>query len=314
MSTFAWARRMAKITLLAAVFAASGTGVALAGDTTSGDGGVLSGNQVNVPVSIPISVCGNAIAVLGEALGVCSADAPVGNAVTGPEYTSGDDSLLSGNQLNAPVNVPVDVCGNAIAALGKASAHCDSNGSAAGSALGGYRSHGGHGDGGDHGGHGGHGSLTGGVTGGLTGGLTGGSGLTGHGDHGDGKSRSGHKPCDKGSSSGEPGDNDKKPGSTGHHGHAHGSTGHHGRGPGSAAHHRTPDATTHQAHQPQLAVGAPTQLSSRMVSSDLPTTGANLTSLLALAGVAIALGAGALVVTGRRPRRALRHGRAGSLR
>jgi hypothetical protein len=55
-STFAWARRLATITLLTAVVAASGTGVAFAGDTTSGDGGALSGNQVNVPVSVPTSL------------------------------------------------------------------------------------------------------------------------------------------------------------------------------------------------------------------------------------------------------------------
>jgi len=34
---------------------------------TSGNGGVLSGNQVVAPISAPINVCGNSIAVLGIA-------------------------------------------------------------------------------------------------------------------------------------------------------------------------------------------------------------------------------------------------------
>ena len=48
MSTFAWARRMARVAMLTTVLAASGTGVALAADTTSDHSGVLSGKNVNV--------------------------------------------------------------------------------------------------------------------------------------------------------------------------------------------------------------------------------------------------------------------------
>jgi len=45
---------------------------------TSGAGGVLSGNQVVAPISIPISVCGNAVAVLGIAGAGCKGGASVG--------------------------------------------------------------------------------------------------------------------------------------------------------------------------------------------------------------------------------------------
>ncbi|SDJ91890.1 chaplin [Nonomuraea jiangxiensis] len=34
-------------------------------DTTAGNNGVLTGNQVHVPVNAPIDVCGNAISVVG---------------------------------------------------------------------------------------------------------------------------------------------------------------------------------------------------------------------------------------------------------
>ncbi|MDP4503662.1 chaplin [Nonomuraea sp. NBC_00507] len=46
-------------------------------DITSGSGGVLSGNQVHVPISIPINVCGNAVAVLGHAIAGCKGGAKV---------------------------------------------------------------------------------------------------------------------------------------------------------------------------------------------------------------------------------------------
>ncbi|MBW8484972.1 chaplin family protein [Actinomadura parmotrematis] len=42
---------------------------------TSGAGGVLSGNQVVAPISIPVDVCGNAIAVLGIAGAGCQGGA-----------------------------------------------------------------------------------------------------------------------------------------------------------------------------------------------------------------------------------------------
>ena len=48
MSKFAWPKRMAKIAMLTTVFAAGGTGVALASGMASGDGGVLAGNQAPV--------------------------------------------------------------------------------------------------------------------------------------------------------------------------------------------------------------------------------------------------------------------------
>ncbi|GAA5082845.1 hypothetical protein HNP84_010088 [Thermocatellispora tengchongensis] len=42
---------------------------------TSGIGGVLSGNQVVVPIVAPINVCGNAVAVIGGAIAGCKGGA-----------------------------------------------------------------------------------------------------------------------------------------------------------------------------------------------------------------------------------------------
>jgi hypothetical protein len=39
--------------------------------------------------------------------------------------TSGNGSILGGNQFFVPISVPVDVCGNAVAVLGIANAGCE---------------------------------------------------------------------------------------------------------------------------------------------------------------------------------------------
>ncbi|MWA02132.1 DUF320 domain-containing protein [Actinomadura sp. LD22] len=39
-------------------------------------------------------------------------------------HTSGNFSILGGNQINAPISIPVDVCGNAVAVIGIAGAGC----------------------------------------------------------------------------------------------------------------------------------------------------------------------------------------------
>ncbi|MCW2886232.1 MAG: hypothetical protein QOE54_2183 [Streptosporangiaceae bacterium] len=48
------------------------------GGGTSGNHGVLSGNQVVVPIAIPINVCGNAVAIIGIAGAGCKGGASVG--------------------------------------------------------------------------------------------------------------------------------------------------------------------------------------------------------------------------------------------
>ncbi|MGI5165618.1 chaplin family protein [Spirillospora sp. CA-253888] len=95
------------------------------GQRTNGDHSVLGGNQANAPVSVPVSVCGNAAAVLGEAGAFCQGGAHVRSSSGGGQTTSGQSGVLAGNQANAPVNIPVNVCGNAVAVLGAAAAGCN---------------------------------------------------------------------------------------------------------------------------------------------------------------------------------------------
>jgi ChpA-C len=119
-------KRTAQVAALAAAFTMSGSAVALAGThTTSGNHSILGGNQINVPISIPVSVCGNAAALLGTALAGCQGGAFVlGGSGGSNSSTSGNNSILGGNQVNVPVSAPVSVCGNSAAGLGTALSGC----------------------------------------------------------------------------------------------------------------------------------------------------------------------------------------------
>ncbi|NYH53246.1 MULTISPECIES: chaplin family protein [Nocardiopsis] len=66
-----------------------------------------------------------ASAIVAAAAGVLFTGTP---AMADDVFTSGNGSVLGGNQLVADLNVPVNVCGNAIAVLGVAGANCVDSG------------------------------------------------------------------------------------------------------------------------------------------------------------------------------------------
>jgi hypothetical protein len=119
-----------------------GMGVAQA-DTTANGGsagspGVLSGNLIQIPVSIPINVCGNSVSVVGIL------DSASGNSCTNAGSTgstanggaSNSPGVGSGNLIQIPVSIPVNVCGNSVSGVGvgdSASGNKCSNGSGSGS-------------------------------------------------------------------------------------------------------------------------------------------------------------------------------------
>lgn len=87
-------------------------------DGVAGNGsGVLTGNNIQAPANVPVNFCGNTVSVLGSlnsASGNCAKSAP-----TQTSGTAGDsDGIGSGNNIQAPVQVPVDMCGNTVAVLG----------------------------------------------------------------------------------------------------------------------------------------------------------------------------------------------------
>jgi LPXTG-motif cell wall-anchored protein len=106
-----------------AAFADSG------GNGNSGVLSVLSGNNVNAPVSVPVNVCGVAVTLLGGANAGCAGGA-ASNTVIDPggsgsgNGNAGVISAGSGNTVNVPVSVPVNVCGVAGSAGGFSHADC----------------------------------------------------------------------------------------------------------------------------------------------------------------------------------------------
>ncbi|GAA2038077.1 hypothetical protein GCM10009740_32690 [Terrabacter terrae] len=101
--------------------------VGASADTTTGDHGVASGTQVVAPVHAPVSVDGNAVAVLGHSSTTQARPASgtghgVASGARGPRAaTSGTRGVGSGTQGVAPVSAPVAVEGNAVSVLGRSS-------------------------------------------------------------------------------------------------------------------------------------------------------------------------------------------------
>ncbi|MFI7401116.1 chaplin [Streptomyces sp. NPDC049541] len=133
-----------------AVAAASGamalTVPAYAGATADGASadspGVISGNTVQLPVHVPVNVCGNTVNVVGllnPAVGnSCSNKSAGGRHTAGGSATggstahgSGKDSpgVISGDTVQLPVHLPVNVSGNTADVVGVGNA-ADGNKSA----------------------------------------------------------------------------------------------------------------------------------------------------------------------------------------
>jgi hypothetical protein len=94
---------------------------------TDGSGGVASGNQIVVPVDVAVNVCGNSVAVLGNATSECTTIINIIQASPeneGGPTTDGSGGVASGNQVVVPVDAAVDICGNAVSVLGLAEASC----------------------------------------------------------------------------------------------------------------------------------------------------------------------------------------------
>ena len=98
----------------------------------NGDAGVLSllsGNDVNAPVSAPVDVCGVAVALLGGANAGCAGGAVSNTVIADPSGGSNDGnagvaSVGSGNDVNAPISAPINVCGVSAAVGGFANSGC----------------------------------------------------------------------------------------------------------------------------------------------------------------------------------------------
>jgi hypothetical protein len=123
-----WVKGTAPAALLALGVMAMGSGTASA--DTIGDHSIGGGNQVNVPIKLPIDISGNAVGVLGDATASSEGGASVqngggGGGGAGGNRTSGQGSILGGNQIVAPITAPINACGNAVSVFGRAEAGCE---------------------------------------------------------------------------------------------------------------------------------------------------------------------------------------------
>ncbi|MEU2536578.1 chaplin [Streptomyces iakyrus] len=84
--------------------------------------GVLSGNSVQVPVDVPVNLCGNTVnvlAALNTAFGNSCRN--ISHKSSGHEagadasaVVKGSPGVGSGNNVQVPLDVPVNVCGNSV--------------------------------------------------------------------------------------------------------------------------------------------------------------------------------------------------------
>ncbi|MFD4523507.1 chaplin [Streptomyces sp. NPDC058470] len=113
-----------------------------ANGTAAGSPGLISGNTIQLPVHVPVNVCGNTVNVVGllnPAAGNSCANEGAGGAGSpggtrgggraeasggtqggAVAHSSGKDSpgVLSGNGLQLPVDLPVNVTGNSVSIVG----------------------------------------------------------------------------------------------------------------------------------------------------------------------------------------------------
>ncbi|MEU4464180.1 chaplin [Streptomyces sp. NPDC024017] len=96
--------------------------------STAGSPGVVSGNTVQLPVHVPVNVCGNTVNVVGllnPAAGNSCENEDDGRARPGRSGGAvaeggGEDSpgVISGNGVQLPVDLPVNVTGNSVNVVG----------------------------------------------------------------------------------------------------------------------------------------------------------------------------------------------------
>ncbi|WEO99216.1 chaplin [Streptomyces sp. FXJ1.172] len=117
---------MAMALPVSAAFAADG---ATADGSEAGSPGLISGNGIQLPVQLPVNVCGNTVNVVGllnPAAGNRCANTDGGakrhSATSGGATAHGgaQDSpgVLSGNGVQLPVDLPVNISGNSVDLVG----------------------------------------------------------------------------------------------------------------------------------------------------------------------------------------------------
>ncbi|GGY18015.1 chaplin [Streptomyces djakartensis] len=94
-----------------------------ASGVTKDSGGTLSGNSVQVPIDVPINLCGNTVevfAALSESFGnACrnTSHKSKGYGAEASAVSKGAYGIGSGNVVQVPIEVPLNACGNGVEGL-----------------------------------------------------------------------------------------------------------------------------------------------------------------------------------------------------
>ncbi|MFF9086206.1 chaplin [Streptomyces sp. NPDC014991] len=102
-----------------------------ANGSAGGSPGLISGNGIQLPVHVPVNVCGNTVNVVGllnPALGNRCANEGGGTAgkersapqaeASAEGVTRNSPGVVSGNDIQLPVDLPVNVSGNSVNVVG----------------------------------------------------------------------------------------------------------------------------------------------------------------------------------------------------
>jgi small secreted domain DUF320 len=122
-----WVSATAGAAMIAATLVLPAAGVAYASGngnvTGNGNVGLLSGNTINAPISVPVNLCGVSLGIIGFANSGCQGGAS-SNVSTDPSgggngggtngngnvVGNGNVGIVSGNTVTAPISAPVNVC------------------------------------------------------------------------------------------------------------------------------------------------------------------------------------------------------------
>jgi hypothetical protein len=90
---------------------------AWAGATTTKSGGIGAGNTVQAAANVPVNVCGNTVAaaaVKNDYEGSTCTNNAGGPGASATSSIDKSGGILSGNTVQAVLNVPVNACGNVV--------------------------------------------------------------------------------------------------------------------------------------------------------------------------------------------------------
>src|SRR5438874_700919 len=117
-----WVRKSLSVGVLTAgALLVTANAANAAGQTASDNDGILNGTQLALPVSAPVTVGGIGVGILGEGSGMVKSGGTEAAYTSGGgagQTASGNNGVLNGTQVYAPISVPITIGGVGVGVLG----------------------------------------------------------------------------------------------------------------------------------------------------------------------------------------------------